>query len=267
MRKIESIKTELKRYIGELENYIRQTERKIRKAPEGRLILSRSNGSVQYYHKTDANQKKGIYIPAKHKKLAENLAQKDYDEKFLKVVQAQKERIQHIISMLPKEEIEDVYLGLPQERKELVKNHILTDEQYIENWLNVSYEGKNFDYGTVEIYTERGERVRSKSEKILADKFYALGIPYRYEFPVKIKGYGIVYPDFTLLNVKKRTEFYFEHFGMMDNPEYCRKAIAKLEEYAKNQILPGKNLLLTFETAQKPLDTRLVEQLLKEFIL
>ena len=207
------------------------------------------------------------YIPSKHRKLAENLAQKDYNEKFLKALQIQKERIQHIISMLPKEEIEDVYLGLSQERKELVRDHILTDEQYIESWLNVSYEGKNFDYGTAEIYTERGERVRSKSEKILADKFYALGIPYRYEFPVKIKGYGTVYPDFILLNVKKRTEFYFEHFGMMDNPEYCRKAIAKLEEYAKNQILPGKNLLLTFETAQKPLDTRLVEQLLKEFIL
>ncbi len=267
MRKIQSIEAELREYIGELEYFMRQTERRIRKAPEGKLILSQSNGSVQYYHKTDANQKKGIYIPAKNKKLAENLAQKDYDEKFLQTLQKQREQIQHTINMLPKEEIEDVYSRLSQKRKELVKEHILTDAEYIENWLNVSYEGKPFDYEMAEIYTERGERVRSKSEKILADKFYALGIPYRYEFPVKIKGYGTVYPDFTLLNVKKRTEFYFEHFGMMDHPEYCQKSMTKIESYANNKIFPGKNLLLTFETSQKPLDTRMVEQLLKEFIL
>ena len=54
---------------------------------------------------------------------------------------------------------------------------------------------------------------------------------------------------------------------MMDNPEYCQKALQKLETYAKNGIHIGKNLLVTFETLQKPLDMKIVEQMLKEFTL
>ena len=83
----------------------------------------------------------------------------------------------------------------------------------------------------------------------------------------KRKGYGTVYPDFTLLNVRARTEIYLEHFGMMDNPEYAQKAIQKLETYSKNGIYIGKNLLVTFETLRNPLDMKMVEGMLKEFIL
>ena len=60
---------------------------------------------------------------------------------------------------------------------------------------------------------------------------------------------------------------YLEHFGMMDNPEYAHKAIQKLETYAQNGIYIGKNLLVTFETLRSPLDMKMVEGMLKEFIL
>ena len=50
-----------------------------------------------------------------------------------------------------------------------------------------------------EIYTERGERVRSKSEKIIADKLFLQNIPYHYERPIYLKGFGMVYPDFCCL--------------------------------------------------------------------
>lgn len=54
---------------------------------------------------------------------------------------------------------------------------------------------------------------------------------------------------------------------MMDDPEYSEKAIKKLEDYAKNGIYIGKNLLVTFETRHKPLEMKVVEQMIKEFIL
>ena len=57
-----------------------------------------------------------------------------------------------------------------------------------------------------EIFTERGEQVRSKSEKIIADSLYRNGIPYRYEHPVYLRGMGVVHPDFICLHVKKRKE-------------------------------------------------------------
>lgn len=51
------------------------------------------------------------------------------------------------------------------------------------------------------------ERVRSKSEKILADYFYRRKIPYKYECPLTLKGVGTVYPDFTFLSPKTKKKF------------------------------------------------------------
>lgn len=91
-----------------------------------------------------------------------------------------------------------------------------------------------------------------------------MGIPYRYEYPVKIKGYGMIYPDFMLLNISTRENICFEHFGMMDNAEYCEKAIKKIEGYIKSGYVLGKTFLVTFETFQHPLDMNVVEKMVNE---
>lgn len=118
----------------------------------------------------------------------------------------------------------------------------------------------------LEIITENGEKVKSKSEKILADKFKSMGIPYAYEQPVLLNGYGYVLPDFKILNKKTRKEYYWEHFGMMDDREYAEKTIKKIENYEKNGIFPGKNLIMTFETKQHPLSMRIVSENIEEFL-
>lgn len=108
--------------------------------------------------------------------------------------------------------------------------------------------------------------MRSKSEKILADKLYAMNIPYVYEIPLYLRGYGDVRPDFMVLNKRTRKEYYWEHLGMMDDREYCEKTIRKIECYEKNGIFPGKNLLLTYETEMHPLNGRVVEEIIREYL-
>ena len=117
------------------------------------------------------------------------------------------------------------------------------------------------------ILTEKGEAVRSKSEKIIADKLYMKGIPYVYEQPLYLKGYGYVVPDFKVLNIRTRKEYYLEHFGMMDDSEYLRKVLRKIETFQKNNIFPGDNLLMTFETSDSPLNTRILEELVKKYLV
>ena len=116
------------------------------------------------------------------------------------------------------------------------------------------------------ILTERGERVRSKSEKILADFFYRRNILYKYEKPLYLKGYGTVYPDFTFLSKKTRQEIYWEHEGMMDRQEYARSAVRKIESYQKNKIYPGDRLILTFETEQSVLNSNVIEELVNQYL-
>lgn len=79
---------------------------------------------------------------------------------------------------------------------------------------------------------------------------------------MRLKDDGIIFPDFTILRIKKREEVYLEHFGMMDNPEYCRKAIEKIERYEKNGIALGEKLFVVFESSLKSINIGQVELLL-----
>ncbi|MFM1603129.1 hypothetical protein ABGF26_08405, partial [Helcococcus ovis] len=54
-------------------------------------------------------------------------------------------------------------------------------KQFKDEWLNKPYTKKPFSNNTPLILTNRKERVRSKSEKILADYFDKMNIPYKYE--------------------------------------------------------------------------------------
>lgn len=138
-----------------------------------------------------------------------------------------------------------------------------TWESKVNEWKRIEYKRKELRDDTIEIYTQKGERVRSKSEKILADYFYYNNIPYKYECPLKLNGYGIIYPDFTFLSPKLHKEIYWEHDGMMDDPVYAKNAIKKIEAYERNGIFPGERLILTFETSQLALNNNIIEAMVE----
>lgn len=48
----------LEKKLKEAEYLITKAEKSLKKAPEGTLVLSQSNGSAQYFHKTKNEQKK-----------------------------------------------------------------------------------------------------------------------------------------------------------------------------------------------------------------
>ncbi len=267
IREIKSIKSILVSKLKELDKAIAKAEKSLKKAPKGSLIVSKSNGCVQFYQNMHEGESKRKYIYAENDKLVHALAQKDYDKLLLKTAIIEKKHIQNILRYIEEKDTYDVYNQLNPHRKKLIESHYLNDKEFVKQWLTVQYNGKDFEDESSEIITERGERVRSKSEKIIADKLDLMGIPYLYEYPLKLKGFGIVYPDFTMLNMVTRKEVYMEHFGMMDNPEYCQKAISKIEQYEKNGIFIGKNLIVTFETSKQLLNMSVVENMLKEVLM
>ena len=112
------------------------------------------------------------------------------------------------------------------------------------------------------ILTEQGEIVRSKSEKIIADKLSLTKIPYYYEVPICLNGFGFVRPDFTILNPYTLKEYYWEHLGMMSSPEYVDKALSKIELYTANGILPGRDLILSYESESHPVSTNYISTLI-----
>ena len=264
MRKIEEFRELLCRDLLMLQKLKAKVLKSLRKAPEGNLSTSVSNGVTQYYLRTEKSQKKGTYIEKKNKKLITALAQKDYDQVLYKEIEKQEKQIEKILKLFPEDSIQYVYENYPEVKRKYVTPHFITDEQFARQWQAAEYVGNPYMEELKTKKTERGEMVRSKSEKIIADKLYAMGIPYRYECPLRLNSGRVIYPDFTLLKTETREEVYLEHFGMMDRPEYAQKAIEKLSEYTANKIYPGKQLLVTFETSRTSPDMDAFEQMVIE---
>ena len=236
--------------------------KRIRNAPEGSLRISSTNkkrNRIQYYHRISESDRLGTYLPKSRRETAIRLAQKSYDQITLAAIQKEITAIDLYLRALPEIIPENVFYSLSESRKELVTSVFETDEMYLEHWEKKEYEGKEFSPDMPELYTDRGERVRSKSEVIIANVLNRYKIPYRYECPLLLRGLGTIYPDFTILNIKRRKEIYWEHQGMMDDPEYANKAISKETYYIKNGIFPGERLIITSETRSHPLNVREIE--------
>ena len=233
--------------------------------PEGRLRISVDHGVARYYQCID--DRLGEYIPRDNELLPRQLAQKTYNDSVLRTAEARLKLITGCLKDYNNDEIERLFLSLHPERQKLITPVEPTFSQLQEQWYSEPYVGKAFKEGAPVILTEKGERVRSKSEKILADYFYRNNILYKYEKPLNLVGYGTVYPDFTFLSRKLQREIYWEHEGMMDKPEYAINAVKKLNSYQMNGIMPGEHLILTFETEQDVLNSNIVSELVERYLI
>ncbi|MBR5228627.1 MAG: hypothetical protein IKV96_02180 [Firmicutes bacterium] len=255
-----------KRELGELIIKLKHDVEKHRDV-DGRLRINCSGNRVQYYHITQRGDKSGKYITKDNIAFARQLAQKDYDQKALKIVERKMKCIDDFLSIWQKEYLVDIYENLHEEKRKMITPVIETDEMFVERWESIEYEGKAFREDAPELYTSRGERVRSKSEIIIADLLAKANIPYKYECPLELNGLGIVYPDFTVLDVSRRRELYWEHLGMMDDPDYVGKALKKIEYYKRNGIFPGDKLIITQETRGFPIDQRSILREIQHHII
>ena len=264
---MEAVMKEIERRISELQKMIRKAERDLADLPEGSLRVSNCREGVKYYHRLDGRENSGRYIRKKDIGLAEKLAQKDYLQKALHSAESEKELLKKVQFELQKQDmdikVEGVYHNLSVHRQLLVCPIALTDEEFVKRWQEQEYDRKPFSDDYPEYYTNRGERVRSKSEIIIANLLDKLGIPYHYEKPVELDGYGTIYPDFTILRTDDRKELFLEHLGMMDDPEYCRHALERVALYEKNGFFIGDTLLFSYETSLQPLNVRLLEKMLR----
>ena len=161
----------------------------------------------------------------------------------------------------------ELYEHLTDARKALVKPEFLSDEEYINQWLSQPYKKFGFKADAPEFYTTGGVRVRSKSEVIIGEALERHNIPYRYEYPVYQDGVLMAAPDFNCLNVRLRKDYYWEHLGMLDNEAYADNNVRKLNEYTLNPDFDESRLILTTETKKHPLNTKVVEEKIRRYLL
>lgn len=253
--------------------------RNLKNAPEGRLRIAQRESGAYYYHVTDTSPEWGDYLPQTESKTIARLAQKEYDQTVLTEMQRELKAVDRFLKSFCPKRLHDIFEKLLPARRKFVQPVRLPDKEFAERWLAVKYSGKGMAANAPLLETSRGERVRSKSEVIIADTLDRLKIPYRYEFPHQLKvrrnSRGrdssrrtiTFHPDFTCLNIRTRREFIWEHFGRMDDPEYIAETLGKFETYTANGIFPGESLIFTMETQERPLNSATVEALASKLLL
>lgn len=255
---LEIRKTQLETVINQLEKRIAQTQ------DRSRVTVSRSNGVFQYYIRAPKTAShKGKYVQSKNIKTVQKIVQKEYDRKTIKACKLQLKIIKKLLQ--EKNSIEKVYDKMPAGKQVLTTPATTPDNIYAKNWTAQPYTPKPFSPGDPEYYTTTGQRVRSKSEIIIATILEKLHIPYRYEYPLQI-GTRTMHPDFYCLNTRTHKEFIWEHFGMMDNPDYAENFVQKMQTFNNNNYYLGKNLIVTFESKNLPLNPKMAERILKNYL-
>ncbi len=239
------------------------------KAPEGNLqVLSRGNRTLYYQYFGGGAPRK--YLNRKQVALIAALAQKRYNRQVYVAAQAKKKVVDQCVAILKSEDclfnLSSIYEALPAQLKALVKPIESLDAEYAQKWQARTFKREKMRYEAV-FRTKRGEYVRSKSELIIAERLYDAGIPYHYEVELRNK-YGklLARPDFYVLNSRTRKEYFWEHFGMLDNPEYANDFITKINLYSQYGYHIGENLIITLESSQYPLTTEQIQMVIEKYL-
>lgn len=117
----------------------------------------------------------------------------------------------------------------------------------------------------------KGEAMRSKSEVIIADSLAEAGIEYDYELPLHGNDGIIRYPDFTIEDAESGLIYYWEHCGMLSNPQYRKRWVKKLEWYHSQDILPRDKggsekgtLIVTSDSESGGINSMEIKKLIRE---
>ena len=111
--------------------------------------------------------------------------------------------------------------------------------------------------------TVRGELVRSKSEVIIANALHYNKLDYEYEPEIVLEG-KVKRPDFKVEDYDTGIVWYWEHCGMMSDPNYKKRWEDKKKFYEKNGIVEGKNLIVTYDDEKGGLDSDLIQRIIEK---
>lgn len=238
-----------------LETKISSLRRELCHYPPGKLQCVQE-GKFQRWYLNETGKR--TYISKKNRRLAEELAAKKYLSSVLKSLEQERKAAEFYLRHHKTDQSEE-YLKPTSPYYKLLKPYFCLQSEEMQKWVDEDYE-RNEKYPEQLIYrASSGKCVRSKSEMLIDTFLHINKIPFRYECALVLNEITI-YPDFTIKHPESGEVFYWEHFGMMDDPNYSKNVWSKIQLYTAHGIIPSINLITTFETREHPLSSEMIEQ-------
>lgn len=256
----------MKQELARLNQLESQMERRIQQFPEGTFYATRNGKTYKWF--TYINGTKTLLRKSERKK-AVLLAQKTFLQYQLKVLKKERKAIEKYLILCDYSDEEAYLENHPEVKNLLVEGGFQFaggENIHVSAWENAPYETSTVPFGKYVYKTLKGETVRSKTEKDIADALFINGIPYRYECRLEFNnGQVIYYPDFTILHPLNGHIYIWEHFGMAELNHYIHKNADKMYTYFLNGYLPGKNLICTYATDRDYLTQAEIQSIIDQY--
>lgn len=231
--------------------------------PPGKLICCNHNNHTKWY-RSDGHHK--FYIPKSERNFAEQLAKKKYLNVLLEDLENEKMSLEFYLRHHNPTGKSLELLTKPSEYQKLLTPSFQPLEQELKEWMHADYEHNTYHEENLIFKSSSGNILRSKSEMMIDILLHIHNIPFRYESALYFDEHPI-FPDFTIRHPKNGQYYYWEHFGLMDNPVYAKNACSKIFTYTSNGIIPGAQLITTYETQEYPLGTEAIEKIIEHYFL
>lgn len=246
---------------SKLAQKIKQFQDEISRLPEGNLVSCCNGKYTKWYISSSGKMQ---YLPKRNRKLAEQLALKKYISYKLAELTQELAALNAYISNLENIQSQSNFLSSNPQYIELLPEIYTKRFGKYEEWTHTPYMSNDkYPDGLVHL-CNTGKYLRSKSEVIIANALYEHQIPFRYESALEL-GEIAVHPDFTMIDPITEKIFYWEHFGMMEDEKYINSWEQKMRLYIQNGILPGIQLICTYETKEQPINSMQVQKIIDNY--
>jgi len=210
-------------------------EKELTTLPNGSLIIKKRDDKFYFYNRV-SNKDRGI---TRDSNSVYALARKSYLAASIKQHKTNIKYLNRCLSGITS------HSTVPSHRDchPLLKSATYSTSQL--DWINSMSSHNQYKSENLIYKTSAGIYVRSKSERVIADKLSHHNLIFKYEAPLAI-GDKTFFPDFTILK-EDGTSVIWEHNGLMENEDYAFRAFQKIRKYKDAGFYQHVNLICTEE--------------------
>lgn len=234
----------LARILKQEQQALERLNREYRTCPKGQLCIIKK-GKYNCFYVNLPQKQKAI---KKDKSRVYSLARKKVIVKEIGKKQAECDILQQAMSRIIDEEtkLNKKHNTLTYQRLPILKEReriFLPRDEY--NWKHNQYQVNPYKPESLIYTTNGGVKVRSKSERVIANILEDYDITYLYETKLVIEG-AAYYPDF-VIRKKDGAIILWEHLGLMNQEDYYLRACQKINKYRQAGFVQHRNLICTYE--------------------
>lgn len=260
----ENIKTE--------ENNIINYQKSLDLLPNGTLVLRMYKGHQKYYHTVREKTNKGYVAKERlinnDTHLIDKLVYADYLREQIFTAKHNIALLNDLLKKSLSSNTEDIIKQLSKASQERIQTNKSINFDYMKQWEHEAYEKLTEFPDGLKHMTTKGYCVRSKSEAIIVNMLHAYGIPFRYEMRMSFnddEGYPL-YPDI-VIQLPDGSLIIWEHLGLMNEYNYVKRQIKKIQAYYQNGFCYGHNLIITSDDGNGNLNTLDIKNIIETILI